>query len=320
MVNIAVWIMATDENRANLSDEAFIREFGGMTELEQKTRRYGQFAFLSGLVYQDPRFEPRYHVCETFRGERIRDCWHAKRLVLEALADGGGRVWRGLDHGIGNPTAVSWFFLRGKGKDSRAYKFQEYLQDGLTIASNCKAILELDAGLPKGPWMADPSIWQRDDVTGMVKADIYYQCGVPITKANNDVEFGHEIVQQMFRIPRDEDGNSWRENPCVATPRLMFFSNCVESIGAIQGYIRKSAASRRGGDDRAKVPPCEQNKHLPDTERYVMTQFPTGEARPAPPLPEIDKVTGNPRSIAIVRNVPLRDRFRELEAGLSRGM
>lgn len=289
--NIAVWWMSSDINRENLSAEAFDRLFGQMTEQEQAVRRHGRFAFLVGLVYRDPRFGPE-HICKPFDvRERIRKMGHK-----------AGQVYRGLDHGIGAPTAVSWWYVEGRSGEARGWKFQEFLAEGNNVATNCALIRDMDAGLPDGPWIGDASIWNKDPVTGRALAEEYHANGVPIIPGESSpgsVERGHEVIQQRMRIPRTTEGLSWREGGEVPTPRFMVFEDCIETIRAYQNYIRKPVGSRRTGETRGKVAPAERYKHLPDTDRYVWTFEPSGEREEAPPLPDCDPRTGVPRRIHV---------------------
>lgn len=289
--NIAVWWMASDINRENLSADAFDRLFGQMSEQDQQVRRYGQFAFLAGLVYKDPRFGPE-HICKGFDvRERIRQ-----------LGSRAGSVWRGLDHGIGAPTAVSWWYVEGPADEARGWKFQEYVAAGNSVETNCRAICEMDAGLPGGVWVGDASIWNCDPVTGRALAEEYHRCGVPIVPGESSpgsVERGHEVIQALMQIPRNAAGESWLTAPSVGTPRFMVFEDCLETCKAYRLYIRQPAASRRSGDQRGKVKPAEKWKHIPDTDRYVWTFGPSGEPDVAAPMPDCDPVTGNPYRIAV---------------------
>lgn len=305
--NIAVWWMSTDINRENLNPEAFDRMFAQMSLQDQQVRRHGQFAFLAGLVYRDPRFGPE-HICKGFD----------VRARIRKRGSKAGQVWRGLDHGVGNPTAVSWWYVEGPAEEARGWKFQEYLAEGNSVETNCAAILELDAGLPDGPWVADASIWNCDPVTGMPLANEYHRCGVPIIEgesSSGSVERGHEVIQSLMRIPRNAKGESWLMCPSVGTPRFMVFEDCVETIKAYRNYIRQPASSRRSGDQRGKVKPAERWKHIPDTDRYVWTYGPSGEADKAPPMPDCDPVTGNPYRIAVLSAPALAEASADLALG-----
>jgi len=295
------WRGSTEENRENLDPEAYERMLSKMTEAEKRIRIYGEFELLQGTIYNDPAFDELAHVCEPFD-------------VRARLAKGLGSVWRGLDHGIGNPTAVSWWYVEGPEGDTKCYKFMEYLQDDLNIGSNVRNILRMDDGLPKGVFFADPSIWARDAVTGEELANEYLNHGMDVTPANNDQDHGHNKVQELMHIPKNAAGQTWREDPSVGTPRFMVFSHCHRTIEAYPRYVWARTKSARSGDTVAKPRPEEKFKHIPDTDRYVMTMHPCGEhVTKMPARPDVDKVTGRPRRIKVGGPVGTPKTFAERE-------
>ncbi|MCP4639792.1 MAG: hypothetical protein GY851_05140, partial [bacterium] len=186
---------STTENMANLDPEAFERTYGKMSDAEKEIRLHGKFSFRRGLIYKDPPFDRDLHVCEPFD-------------VMDRVRRGVGSIHRGLDHGIGNPTAVSWWYITGHGEDTKNYKFAEYLEADNAIHTNCKNILRMESrmGLPPGVFRADPSIWHREEVTGKQKAVEYKKHGLRLVPGPNELDRGHNVVQNLMRIPRNAAG------------------------------------------------------------------------------------------------------------------
>ena len=258
---IAVFNQPTWDNAANLAEGAIDELAADMTEHQRKVRLEGEFGFLKGLVYK--QFQRDIHLCKPY---------DVRRRVLA----GEGLVYAGLDHGYHNPTAVSWWHVVGEWPDVKGVKFMEYLASGLTIPENCANILEMTGDLPVEAWLADPvNCWRVDPETGTQLAEHYWDAGLPIQKADNDVNKGHDTVATLLEPRKTATGQ--------LKPRIWFFETLAETITAYMSYAWQHSRTRYGGEQKEK--PQEKYKHIPDTDRYVWTAYPSGIPMQAPPEP-----------------------------------
>ena len=258
---IAVFKQPTRDNAANLAEGAIEEISRDMTEHQRAVRLEGEFGFLKGLVYK--QFQRDVHLCKPYD-------------VRRRVRAGEGLVYVGLDHGYRNPTAVSWWHIVGEWPDVKGVKFMEYLASGLTIPENCHNILEMTGDIPVEAWLADPvNCWTIDPETGTQLAEHYWDCGLPIQKADNDVNKGHDTVATLLEPMMTATGQK--------KPRIWFFETLEESITAYMSYAWQHSRTRHGGEQKEK--PEEKYKHIPDTDRYVWTAYPSGVPMEAPPPP-----------------------------------
>lgn len=185
-----------------------------------------------------------------------------------------------LDHGLKNPTAVEWLAINEYGF---AIVFDEYYQNELVIKDYAKNIKEKINRHGRFPdlLVADPSIKNRNPITGTSIHQEYQLHGLSFIFGNNDIEAGIIRVKGYFNPAPLVAGVNYRPHPLFPKagpdsfyPRLRFSPVCVNAIREHKRYRFKTYANKRLADDRnAYEVPNPKDDHTCDAIRYgIMTQ------------------------------------------------
>lgn len=169
-----------------------------------------------------------------------------------------------MDHGLRNPTA--WLFA-AIAPDGSIYIFDEYYQSDKLIPEHAEEVLkrELLYGEPMYR-VGDPSIHNKNPVTGTSVQQEYFDRGLHIIEGNNDVRGGLARVRTYF-------GNT------EIRPKLYIVgSKCPHLVSELRGYRFAKWASRK--DEQAKEKkeePEKKNDHACDALRYLVASRPDGD-------------------------------------------
>lgn len=150
----------------------------------------------------------------------------------------------------------------------RAIVYKEIYKPGL-IVSDAARLIQANTNETIHTYYAPPDLWNRRQETGKSVAEIFYEQGIRLTKANNNRVDGWLNVKEWLRVYDDEQG--------IPTANLRITTACpnlIRSLPLIQ-YDDKDP------NDCATEP--HEITHAPDAIRYFIA------GRPAPayiPKPE----------------------------------
>lgn len=156
----------------------------GLDDDERKAREHGQYVQRGGLVY--PNFNEVIHVIDPIDPRQF----NPKNWLHFAM----------MDHGLRNPTAWHWAAVDREG---RMVVYDEYHKAGEIVKVHAKNILAINSqhGITPAYNVGDPSIRNRDPITGTSVLIEYVDNGVPIILGNNDVAAGLDVVRRRFGGP-----------------------------------------------------------------------------------------------------------------------
>lgn len=187
---------------------------------------------VDGAVYFE-EFNPDIHVVQPFP---IPEHW---------------RIERAIDYGL-DALACLYVAIDAEGN---AYVVSEVYKHGLIVSDAAAAI---QAGEPRQQqrWVtyAPPDLWSRTKDTGRTIDEIYRDCGVPLTKSDNNRISGWMQVHERLKPMPDVDGGQ--------TARLKIFANCTNLIRTLSTI----KADEDNINDTATEP--HELTHLPDALRY----------------------------------------------------
>jgi len=242
-------------------------------EAEGRARLFGEWHSSSGLVFDD--WSRRHHVIDPFP---IPTHWTR---------------WRGIDHGIRNPTACVWAAVSPEGY---VVFYRAYCEVRTTIYRHCHEIIQRSgnsmavrahindrvSGLSYTQYDENPvteryyqtvmdyKCFSKPGPTlGGNLGDEYRAHGVMVQPSEHlETGPGLAICKQYMRIIPD------RDHPYNAgvkgCPHFFVFRTCENLIEAIESYVWKEVT--KGGQVMEK--PRDIDDHLPDSVRYLLTKKP----------------------------------------------
>ncbi len=160
-----------------------------------------------------------------------------------------------LDYGL-DMLAAYWIALDPNG---RAYVYRELYESGLIISEAAQRILKM-CDEPLYQCFAPPDLWNRRQDTGRSAAEIFSECGLPLTKASNDRVAGWYDLKEWLRPFRDETGEM--------RSHLTVFTNCENLIRTLPSLTHDT----RDVNDVSQTP--HELTHAPDAIRYFVAGRP----------------------------------------------
>lgn len=91
-----------------------------------------------------------------------------------------------LDYGL-DMLSVHWVYVDA---DGFARVYREFDAPDLVIQDACREIIKRTGDEEIDLYLAPPDLWNREQVTGKSRADLFWQYGVPLTKTSNDFAAG----------------------------------------------------------------------------------------------------------------------------------
>jgi hypothetical protein len=179
-------------------------------------------AFTVGEGAFFPQWDPEHHV--------ITDpIWYPPEYC---------QLFRAYDAGFGSNACCKWYAVF---PDGRAVAYREYYPRHVTDPEQAAEIKRLSIRPDGQPELirqtfADPSCWNKQSSTGESTAAVFAKCGVPMSKADNDLSNGWRRLHQWLKPVDDGTGNT--------IPHLRFTYNCPNTIRT--------------------YPACEQSKTNPE--------------------------------------------------------
>lgn len=217
------------------------KEIEKMTQIlsseELDSRRFGRFVGMGGLVYKE--FDPNVHIISPFD---VPHEWYDNISI---------------DPGLHNPLSAHWYAVDF---DGNVYVVAEHYAANQTIEYHSQRIKEISASLGWPQYngfyktLIDPAANQKTLASTRSVSELFYDFGILVnTNVNKDVFSGISRVKSYLRNAQGQT-------------KLYIFSNCVNMIREIKGYMW-------GNDDS----PIKKDDHAMDELRYYIM------SRPLPP-------------------------------------
>lgn len=214
------------------SDPEYKKRLEVLNEDDKKALLYGEWDIYTGQFFTE--FKREHHVCDPFT---IPKEW---------------RRYRALDYGF-DRLACLWIAVD---PDRRCYVYREECESNLIIAD---AAARIKDKTPEGEEIyctfAPPDLWSRSQESGKGRADMFYEHGVPFTKASNDRINGWAALRELMRFAPD------------GKPYLQIFSTCTELIKCLPALIHDD----RNPEDASTEP--HNITHACDAARYFAIQY-----------------------------------------------
>ena len=120
-----------------------------------------------------------------------------------------------------------------------------------------------------GYTVADPSLFRRNEQTGMANADVMAQHGVPCVPGHNDRIAGWRMLHEYLKVYDEGGGGGMKP-----TARLRVFTNCLNTIRTVPAVVHddlKPEDVNTKGED-----------HAADMMRYAVMSRPGLPQEPRP--------------------------------------
>jgi hypothetical protein len=257
--SIFVLTVNTEEN-PHIKVEALDRITRGLSDSEKAARRSGAFLTRTGLIYGGVFNKNLYPV-----GNLVPD------LVphLHDYTKGMG-YFACMDHGWANPTVFLFCAYTDSGHVivfDELYESRILVKDWARKVQAHKEVLNISTVYCVG----DPSIQNKNAVTGTSVQSEYQENGLGIALGNNNVGAGIVRIQNLF-----------------ASKKLFISERCEHLLKEIEEYrYDKFASSKMAQRRNLKDNPLKKNDHCLDALRYGIMSRPALET-------EEDFKLGNP--------------------------
>lgn len=251
----------TMDNLENLPPEWW-DSVKNMPDEWKKRMLEGSWEIAGGQVYKE--FSTSIHVIDEFP---IPDYW--ERL-------------RGIDFGLRNPTAVSWFAVDDFGN---LFIYDEHYETGMLPEAHAKVIKAKSVKSSEGAIdyfnsyesngktylriIADPAGQSRSIVSGDRLFDEYMEHGISCESGNNDFSLGYTRVSQYLHVDPDHVHPITGEK---GSPRLFIFRKCINTIKEYIGYEWENV--KKPNERDASEKPKKKADHIMDETRYVIATRP----------------------------------------------
>lgn len=227
-----------DRKKKELTEDTFAQEW------------LADFRKYTGLVYKG--FEKDIHVIEPFE---IPHEW---------------QVYRGIDFGSTNPTAVLWIAVDN---DSNFFITHEHYETGETI--------DYHAGRINSNELSGRVLQTYGDPSGAQWITEFAQRGVYITPANKEtgtninnwVRYGIEKVAEKLKVMSGHLVNNVSKNGDDNQPQLFVFNTCEETIKEFETYRWKEKSVTQAQDLNEPDVPEKANDHAMDALRYFIVSY-----------------------------------------------
>jgi phage terminase large subunit-like protein len=229
---------------------------------EGRSRVLGEWHKTSGLVIDN--WDMEVHIVDDFK------------LPVDAT------LYRGLDHGVNNPTACLWAAVTKPDKewDSEIFIYREMYTTGKLINENVSEIIRLSgnsrrrmsdfsdnrSGMQMQMWeevfnsekyaasvLDSRSFASSDSNTGKPYGWIYKSCGLPVKPASGK-NHTHwvPIMKSLFHV--DYSKNHPYSKGVKGRSKIYIFRSCVNLIREINGWIYEEYRSGFEGKNMKETP------------------------------------------------------------------
>ncbi len=226
------------EDNPHLNKDALALLDDDLDEDEKKVRRQGIFVPKGGLVLTE--FDYTRHVITG--GGPIPVSWE---------------IYVSIDHGFNAPSAILWHAVSPQKK---VVTFHEIYRNKTVIKEFCRMIREYNLEIGREPilYMGDPSMSQKNGVTGTSALQEYRRHGVPLVQA-----------------PKDVPGRINKMNEYLRYDMWAITEQCPNTIKEARGYAFKTYASAKIADrNNKREEPNKKNDHAMDSCGYFFNYMP----------------------------------------------
>ncbi len=229
----------------DMDDNPYLSEAGkaialqGLDSHELLARKQGRFVALTGLIFRN--FDHTRHVLPPV----------SKIISPEYF------IYESMDHGFNNPTAWLWHYVRS---DGVVVTFKEHYAREMTVDQHADKVKEIRRTLkhPIQLTVGDPSISQRNAVTGNSIQTQYALNSVRIALANNDVQGGINKMNSYI------NQNKW-----------FVTEDCVNLLKELRKYRWKTwDSSKTAQKNDRRDEPHKKDDHAIDSVRYMFSFMP----------------------------------------------
>lgn len=178
--------------------------------------------------------------------------------------------FRGLDHGLVNPTACLW---AGSDFAGNLLIYRCYYQRSSIPAENAANILRLSEGEEIDWTVIDPSTHQTQSAGGTAERiiDQYRQAGLTCEPGNNAVKDSIALIRHLLQPDPTRKFPAWHPRAGEpGSPRLFFTADCTELLWELQSYQWKQV--KPGGSEREA--PVAKHDHAIAALRYLLMRSP----------------------------------------------
>ncbi len=261
--SIFVLLVNTEEN-PYISVEALDRLTRGLTEEERSARRAGTFVSHTGIIYSG-----------SFSAQDFKEGGNVVPDILnfrfKEYIEGWGHFVC-MDHGLVNPTVFLFCCFNG---DNDTIIYDElYIHEGKRLVrDNALQYLQRLETLNLKPLycVGDPSIQNRNAITGTSVQSEYQEHGVGIALGYNDVSAGIARTQNRF-----------------AQRKLFVSERCEWTLKEIANYRwDKFSSSKMMSRRNKKETPLKKDDHCMDALRYGVMSRPVLEGEQLLPVGNI---------------------------------
>lgn len=217
----------------------YVKQLANMPEDLRQAHRYGDWNALGGNYFKN---FGEQNVVKAFK---IPKHWP---------------VYRSFDYGLDMFSC----FWETVDEDGRTWVFRQYEQSGLVVEeAAAQAKMHTLPGEKISATYAPPDMWNRQKDTGKTMAELFFQYGLPIVRADNNRVQGHMIMRDMMQpVPlKDKYVRGLYEKAPEKLPGLMFFDGLP-----VISDIRDIQADEKNPNDCAKQP--HDITHSVDGVRY----------------------------------------------------
>lgn len=222
------------------SDPQYVKRLKNLPEKERRMLLFGDWDVFEGQFFTE--FKRETHAVTPFA---IPDHWQR---------------YRAFDYGL-DMLACYWAAFDELGN---CFIYNEYYEKNLLIQQAAKEILDRTPNEEQiRNTFAPADMWATNRATGKFQAEMFQDCGLPLTQVRNSREAGWQNMLDWLHPVPDGTGG--------VKPRLFIFSNCTKLISVIplQQHDEKNP------NDVAKEP--HEISHYVDAVRYLLD----GRPRPA---------------------------------------
>jgi phage terminase large subunit-like protein len=222
----------------HLNQEALALLDDDLDEDEKKVRQQGIFVPKGGLILKE--FDHSRHVVPTHGP--IPKNWS---------------IYVSIDHGYNAPTAILWHAV-SPNKD--VVTFHEIYKNKTVIQEFARMIVEynLQMGIQPQLYMGDPSMSQKNGVTGTSALQEYRRHGIPLMQA-----------------PKDVPGRINKMNEYLKYDKWHITEDCPNTIKEARGYAFKVYNSAKIADrNNVREEPNKKNDHAMDSSGYFFNYMP----------------------------------------------
>jgi PBSX family phage terminase large subunit len=209
-----------------------------LTDDEKDVRQKGIFVPKGGLVLREFKYDR--HVIEGRR--RVPPGW---------------TVYVSIDHGFNAPSAILWHSVSPKGD---VVTFKEIYKNRTVIKELVNQIkqINLEWDIEPSIYMGDPSMSQRNGITGSSALQEYRLHGIPLMQAKKDVAGRINKMNEYLKY------NKWH-----------ITDQCPNTIKEAKGYAFKIYNSPKISDrNNVREEPNKKNDHAMDSCGYFFNFMP----------------------------------------------